>query len=234
MVKEPNMKRTILIAAAFLLFATGAVSLHAQSQNLPISDFVAVQPAGAYTSWLDPISGNWLYFDAFGRRAEYFGLNLGTTISGTVMVNDLGDGTERVTIVQHTRNAVCWGSVWNGSANVLGFGRTPAMIFNGANASLGNGMMRLQFTKPVGSQLPRYGWLGNPYFPAYVLEFMSATIMCQNGELRAASGYPDGTPGFAQTIQTGLYNTGAPTGCPNEGDADCFPAEKVQFKPAGN
>jgi hypothetical protein len=28
-------------------------------------------------------------------------------------------------------------------------------------------------------------------------------------------------------------STGVPSGCPPEKDADCFPAEKVQFKPTG-
>jgi amidase len=40
-------------------------------------------------------------------------------------------------------------------------------------------------------------------------------------------------PGFAQTTQTGLLSTGAPAGCPPEKDGDCFPAEKIQFKPNG-
>jgi hypothetical protein len=64
-----------------------------------------------------------------------------------------------------------------------------------------------------------------------VAEKILTSVMCQNGELRAGSGFPEGTLGFAQTTQTGLLSTGVPSGCPPEKDADCFPAEKVQFKP---
>jgi hypothetical protein len=64
--------------------------------------------------------------------------------------------------------------------------------------------------------------------PPTILDSIMASIMCSHGELR-----PSGAPGFAQTTQTGLFSTGVPGGCPPEKDADCFPAEKVQFKPTG-
>ncbi len=37
-----------------------------------------------------------------------------------------------------------------------------------------------------------------------------------------------------KAAMSGLYHTGVPGGCPPEKDADCFPAEKVQFKATGN
>ena len=67
-----------------------------------------------------------------------------------------------------------------------------------------------------------------------ILEEVKTSVMCQNGELRAGSGFPEGTRGFAQTTQVGILSTGVPTGCPPEKDGDCFPAEKVEFKPNGH
>jgi hypothetical protein len=66
----------------------------------------------------------------------------------------------------------------------------------------------------------------------YILEKVATTIQCE-GELLVASGFPDGTAGKAHTRQTGLFQTGVPSGCPIEQDQDCFPSEKIRFWPAG-
>lgn len=198
-------------------------------QQLPASSFLAAQPATQIQFWFDPVTLNDLRFDAFGKRNAALGLNLGTTVDGHVTVRDLGGGTERVTVVLNTRNALCWGFV-DLTPVVPAFGRIPAAVQAGAPASLGDGMTRIAFTKPAGSPLPNWTQVITST-PPYVLESVTSAVMCQDGELRSGSGFPDGTPGFAQTTQTGVYNTGAPGGCPLEHDADCYPAEKVQFKP---
>jgi len=227
------------IAFAGLLFLVGVITFitpttsHGQGpvQQLPVSSFLAAQPATQIQIWFDPVTLNDLRFDAFGTRNAVLGLNLGTSIDGRVTVRDLGGGTERVTVVLNTRDALCWGFV-DLTPFVPAFGRNPAAVQGGAQASVGNGMTRIVFTQPTVSPLPTWNQVITGT-PPYVLESVTSAIMCQDGELRSGSGFPDGTPGFAQTTQTGLYNTGAPGGCPLEHDADCYPAEKVQFKPTG-
>jgi len=189
-------------------------------QHLPVSAFLdLLRPQGA-TAWSDPASGNTLVIDAYGKRNVFFNLNLDTTVTGGVTVKDQGDGTQKVNVSLHTTNAICWGFNGNGDP---AFGYRPVDVMNGLGpASLGDALTRIDFTEPTGPlSLP--------------LDFttFSGTVLC-DGQLRFGSGYPDGTPGFAQTTQTGLFNTGVPSGCPPEKDADCFPAEKVQFKATGN
>jgi hypothetical protein len=227
------MKTKLLITAAtFLLIVLGNVTASSETQQLPISSFLnAIGPTGI-VSWNDPVSGKWLFFDMFGKRAEFFGLNFDSSFSGNITVRDLGDGAERVTITLHTRNAACWGAVTDaGGAQLLAFGQLPGAIAGGANASLGDGLLRIVFLQPQGSPIPRYGQI---FAPPRQLEFLATEITCQNGELRGASGYPDGTPGLARTTQIWVADTGVPAGCPPEQDGNCFPAELVDFRPVGN
>lgn len=212
-----------LITAARPSHGQGAI------QQLPLSSFLSAQPATQFQFWIDPVTLNDLRFDAFGKRNAALGLNLGTSIDGHVTIRDLGGGTERVTVIFNTRNALCWGFV-ELSPSVPAFGRSPVEVKAGAQASLGDGMTRIAFTKPQGTPLPTWDQI---FGPPYILESVTTSIMCQDGELRSGSGFPDGTPGFAQTAQTGLYNTRVPGLCPPEHDADCFPAEKIQFKASG-
>ncbi len=218
-----------VIGAALGLGLLIPTQLLAQTQQLPISAFLDAQPATAQTFWSDPAGGGLIGFDAFGTRNQAFGLGLPTTFSGSVMVDDLGNGTERVTVELHTQDALCFGFVGADPA----FGRSPTEVAGGAAPSVGDGYVELGFTQPTGAPLPRFGLIIFSV-PPIVLETVRGTILCQHGELRSGSGFPDGAPGFAQTTQVGVFQTGVPAGCPPEQDGDCFPAEKVQFKPTGN
>lgn len=228
-----------LIAFAGLFLLIGVVALVAPTtshgeggvQQLAVGSFLAAQPATQTQLWIDPSSLNFMRFDAFGKRNAALGLGLGTSIDGNMTVRDLGGATERVIVVLNTRNALCWGFADFPSA-IPAFGRSPAEVLAGTQPSLGDGMTRIAFTKPEGSPLPNWNQVITSTSP-YVLESVTSAIMCQDGELRSGSGFPDGTRGFAQTTQTGIYNAGVPGGCPLEHDADCYPAEKVQFKATG-
>ena len=226
-----------LVMFTGLLFLTGSALVaptnsqsQGRAQKLPISAFLAAQAPNETTFWADPASSNVLVFDAFGKRNSALALNLGTTVAGQVTIRDLGGGIERVTVLVNTRNALCWGFAGFPSPLVPAFGRNPAAVAGGAQASLGEGLNRLQFTQPKNSPLPSYNQLVSGTAP-YVLESLSTAIICPDGELRSGSGFPEGTTGFAQTTQVGLLTTTAvPSGCPQ---ADCFPAEKIQFKATG-
>ena len=199
--------------------ANASAPIQQKIQQLPISDFLNVLPPLAATVYTDPATGNRLAIDTYGKRNVFFNLNLDTAVTGVLTVKDQGDGTEKVSVNLHTKNAICWG--FNGN-NHPAFGYRPVDVVNDlGSASLGDALTRIDFTQPTGQLQP----------PVDFSTF-SATVMC-DGQLRFGSGYPDGTPGFAQTTQTGLFNTGVPGGCPPEKDADCFPAEKIQFKATG-
>lgn len=220
--------KSVLGAGLALVLLVPAQS-RAQTEQLPISAFLAAQPALQQQFWSDPVNGALLGFDAFGKRNAALGLGLPTSISGGVTIRDLGDGTELVMVTIHTQDAVCFGFI----NAVPAFGRSPAEIAAGASPSLGDAHIQIGFTQPVGNPLPSWNAIAFGG-PPIVLQTVKTSIMCQNGELRSASGFPDGTPGFAQTTQIGLLSTGVPAGCPPEKDADCFPAEKIQFKPNGH
>lgn len=197
----------------------------AQTQKLPISVWVDLQSTGSYMFWTTESGDRNLSIDAWGKRAQFFGLNVGTTIDGSVTVRRLVDGKAQVTVHALTRNAICWGSQWDGAAYQPAFGYTPRQIKdNGRPASLGDALHKIVFTMASPeSPLPPPGELGSEDYP---VETWSAVVSC-SGLLRAGSGYPDETPGKAHVTQQGLVKR-YPGFCPA---GDCWPAEVVNFWP---
>ena len=207
-----------LLAASIIL--TTAAVVRAQTQQLPISDYLGLFGPTAYQGWSDPSTGDVMYIDIYGKLNAFYNLNLNTTVTGKYTVRNLADGTQQVNVTLHTANALCFGYNVN---NQQAFGYTRLQVMNQLGpAALGTATARIQYApQPIGSF--------NPYGEQ---ETSIVTIKC-DGLLRAGSGFAEGTPGSAQTTQTGLFNTGAPAGCPPEQDGNCYPAEKVQFKPRG-
>jgi hypothetical protein len=214
-----NIGRRIGIAVIFMTAVSGFVT--AQTQQLPLSSYFSLLPSTFRQFWLDPISGNAIFFDSAGKLNTRFNLNLGTTVTGQVTLRYIGSDMQQFTVTTHTKNALCWGL--NGDGQIA-FGYNPIEVSGLVGpAALGDGLTRATYApQPVG-----------PLNRNWPVESIITTINC-DGQLRAGSGYPAGADGFAQTTQTALFNTGVPSGCPLEGDADCFPAEKVQFVPTGN
>ena len=209
----------VVLAVAFM--TRSAETASAQTQQLPISVFADLIPSSYASAWFDPETGNILLFDTFGKRNAALNLGLGTTVDGRVEIMDLRDGTQRVTVIAMTKNAICWG--FNDSFQPA-FGFSPGAVANQLGpAALGSGMSHVVLApQPVG-----------PIIFPWPLEFVTATATC-DGQLRAGSGFAEGTAGMAHTIQVGLFDTGVPDGCPPGQGGDCFLAERVQFKPAGN
>jgi hypothetical protein len=221
----PFIVRAATVLLAFFLFTILSGTIVAQTRQLPLEFFTDKLPPTRVQVWTDPVSGNSISIDAYNKRNTTFNLGLPTTREGRVMIQPLKDNMERVTVEGHTRNALCIGFT-NPTPNtaVVLFGYGLAEVLNQVGpASLGDVNYRIVFAPRPSDQ---------PFIPNGALEFFSASINC-DGLLRAASGFDEGTPGFAQTRQTGLYNTKAGEGCPPEKDGDCFPAEKVQFKRRG-
>jgi Tol biopolymer transport system component len=191
-----------------------------QVQVYPISAYEDLVPSSAFDQWIDPASGNAVAFDTYGKLNRAFNLGLDTSVTGNVTVRDLGNGAQQVVIHVRTTEGACWGMNENYEP---AFGYDPVEILFGAPAAVGRGDLRItQRPQPVG-----------PIRRSWPIQSIIGNVSCE-GLLRAGSGYPEGTPGIAQTTQTGLYNTGVPGRCPPEQDVDCFPAEQVQFKPRGS
>jgi hypothetical protein len=171
----------------------------------------------------EPATDRLLNFDQFGKRAQFFGLDVGTTFEGRVTVRTLADGRAHVSVLLHTRNAVCWGFQGDFKGQYPpAFGYTPREVFSGLETSLGDGMMNIEFTlSSPDDPLPN--------FFSVPLESVTVVINC-SGELRNGSGFPDGTPGRAHTTHVFFAGTEGPGGC--RGGSDCIATEKIDWNPA--
>lgn len=166
----------------------------------------------------------------------------GTTITGTVTERQSNDGTAEVTVILHTNNALTW--VIAGDANTpnpcgndlatqpLLFGtRFDKSLANavpsGASATLGDSFLKVVFKHYVGEPLPDLVQLIFSPSAGQVLLSISFSVSA-DGPLRSAFGVPDGTPGQAHVVQTGLFATqfkGA--------TIDAFPVEIINLKKTG-
>jgi len=200
-----------------------APSSPGHTRHLPITDFVERQGNIIFT-WWDPATDNGLTFDHYGARAAALGLGLPTRIDGDVAIRTLVDGRALVSVTVHTKDALCFG--WQGAEPALGY--NGVQVRDGVGpASLGEGLYREVFTMPSpDTPLPSPAdWASGDFTDRR----FSIVISC-TGILRAGSGFPEGTPGFGRTTQQALLDVGAPGHCPA---GDCWPAEKVFFRPIG-
>src|SRR5215472_11245476 len=116
--------------------------VRAQGNQRPFSDFLSAQgttmiftpPAPDQLGWTTGVgktNGNanltptrFSLVDYAGLEARYlsnFGINLGTTVTGTVMERPLADGTALVTVDVHTKNALGWAINWDPNGPVTQF-----------------------------------------------------------------------------------------------------------------
>jgi hypothetical protein len=105
--------------------------------------------------------------------------------------------------------------------------RVPDVVL-GAAAALGDSTLTVQFINTApGAPLPDLIQLAA--FPRPGQELKAIAIRAQaDGELRAAFGVADGTPGRAEVIQVGLFLAGF-----HGAVADGFPAERINLSRAG-
>ena len=203
--------------------------------KLPVSVWLDAQTPDITTAWHDPATRRYLTLDGFGTRARSFGIEgLGTTFDGSVTVREFDATHAHVAVILHTKNAICWGYQANATETEFAeaFGHAPFQVDAGATPSLGDGLWTIEFLIPWPTDhLPTY-YQTQPDDPVYPRLRLSAVVNCR-GALRPGSGYPDGTPGAARTTQVGLFATGTPSACPHERDANCYPAERIDWWPVG-
>ena len=212
-------KKTTIALIAILSISVFRLAAPAQVRDLGLDSLLDQLPPDAVMRW-DDSAGNILGIDLYGKWNTFYGLGLPTEISGSVTARDVGGGNEQVTIILHARNAFCLG-VNAARQPVLGY--RPLDVINGVGpAAIGDSTVKFVMRPAPAGQF-------NFSLAHDKIESFFGTENC-SGLLRAASGYPEGTPGFGHTTQVGFIGTG----CPLEIDGFCVPEERIQFRPTGN
>jgi hypothetical protein len=219
-----NRMRMCMCLVSLCMLVISAMSF-GQVQQLPISAYLDQVPIDWWwfdNGWTSAKNDNFLFFDVYGVIAQEISSDFGTTFDGKVTIRELADGRARVSLVIHTKNALCFG--YQGDWNYA-FGNDPnEVIDEGRVASLGEGTLTKTYT--IDSPESPLIDLEDPYAN---LESTTAVINC-SGVLREATGFPEGTPGRAHVTQQGLFLNEVPKNCPA---GDCWPVETVDFKPVG-
>lgn len=229
----------------------------AQADERPLSDFLNAQgttsnfwsPFPDYLGWqnnstLVSSSGKafqcrFAAIDYAGLSARYLkdhvGLDLGTTVSGSVHERLLADGRAEVSITLHTTNAVTFAQTCDnyGPGNPSAFGEQQTDLLGNPylepGLSMVNFLLVFKNTAP-GAPLPDivclYGVTDCPAGFELVSLYMRAN---GSGPLHYSSGYQEGTPGHLVVTQTGIFRS-APFTSPNSRISyDAFPAERVDW-----
>lgn len=157
------------------------------------------------------------------------GTALGTQTGGTIVERTLPDGRAELTVLLSTKKALTW--VVDGcdfAGGTLLFGRRTPDVLAGLQPSLGDSFMQWVFINTApGDPLPDLVQLLNVPLPGQELRFVGFRAQA-DGELRAAFGVPDGTPGQATIVQTAVLMASF-----KGATADGFPAEMVNLKVTG-
>jgi hypothetical protein len=252
----------------FAITITG--SALAQVNQRPLSDFINAQgtttcfiaPVPAQTVWVNeapgtdkeprgnPLAQRASLVDFTGTTAKFLlshGINLGTTMSGTVMERPLADGTALVTVDLDNKNTLAWAIAFDptrdfgqivDSPPLFGY-RPQDLIANPAlTPALGDDHFHVEFTNTApGAAIPDLLCQASvvcpsmaPCPPAFNFEFISIEASI-TGPLHAPL-WPEGTPGQLTVRQIGLLQPAINNGFKGA-LADAFPAESVDLKTIG-
>jgi hypothetical protein len=243
------------------------IPLRAQVNQRPLSDFINAQgsttcftpPAPAQIGWqtgANKTNGRanltptrFALIDYTGLEAKYlldnYGINLGTTVSGSVLERPLADGHALVTVDVHTHNALGWAfdltatGTYNDTPLLIG-ARVQDLAANRARTpALGDSHFHVEFiiTKP-GAKLPDL--VGANYDPVSCpnvvpfkwtdIDFISIQASI-TGPLHAPD-WAEGTPGRLDVEQIGL-DPGFQKG--GTGPlSDAFPVESITLQRIGH
>ena len=176
-----------------------------------------VDIAGLVNKWIEEASGGDVSF--------------GTEMRGTVIERPLEDGRAEVHVILKTINALTW--VVDDPTNSgdftgpLLFGnRAPEVLDEEKEPALGRSFLEVKFINTApGAPLPDLLQLLIENFEDLLFIALRAHA---KGELHVLFGVPDGTPGRATVVQTGLFMTSGMGAV-----ADGFPVERVDLKVVG-
>lgn len=245
---------SILLVGILTTMAAGATSIR------PIEDFVNNQgtlcidngiggclfpPGDNFITWTAPDQKREIAVDYAGLWSNR--LSLGTTTDGKITERPLADSRAEVTVLLHTKNALTWAtkldptigfnptdlSTYQFLFQDLLFGHRPSDILKGKDAALGDSFLKVVFINTApGAPMPDLAQLA--FFPEQGQELLSVTFDAQaDGTLREAFGVPDGTPGKANVIQTGLFFVFGKVNPASHVAIDGFSAEKIDLNVVG-
>lgn len=192
-----------------------------------------VPPLNNFLGWFDPengyaaaidyagIANAWIESNSMGTRS------MGTTFAGSVTERALADGRADVLVVLHVDNALTFVAADFDFTGTLLMGTRAPDVLAGATPALGSAELQFGFINTApGAPLPDLMQL--LVDPAPGQELTRGRIKANVfGELRAAFGVPDGTPGMANVKETSVFVT-------NHGAvADGFPVERIALKTVG-
>jgi hypothetical protein len=205
--------------------------------GVPPDCFLIVPPIQNFLGMSDGSTGWGASVDYAGLANEWIedetggAVSFGTETSGTVIELMLPDGRAEVRVQLHTNNALTWvvDDAGDFAGSNLLFGQRAPEVLAGAEPAFGDSFMSLVFINTApGAPLPDFIQL--VIFPeeGQELRFLKFNAKA-NGPLRDNFGVPDGTPGKATVIETGLFMT------PFMGAvADGFPVERIKLQEVGN
>jgi hypothetical protein len=252
----------VLITAVLAALITPVQAF--QAKQRPLSDFLSVQ--GSTSCFVPPAPDQlgassavnkapvrFALIDYTGLTAKLllkYGINLGTTVTGTVLERPLADGRALITVNLHTKNALTWATNFdpNGSSdqfntNPLLFGwRAQDLIADPTRTpALADQHFRLVFTNTApGAPLPDIVCINSSQCPnviaacptGFELEFLMSQASA-GGQLHALAGLgPEGTPGRLILTQTGLIQPAIRNGFQGA-LVDAFPAEAIELRAIG-
>jgi hypothetical protein len=256
--KRPRVLKPALILLMLGAIAASGVGIGAASTGAatirPISDFVSTQgtyciddgmggcflfvpPVANYIGWTAPAAGNLFALADYAGLANAYiiangGTSLGTTTQGSVIERALPDGRAEVSVLLHTRNALTWvsdvASDFSDFPGTLLFGNRVPEVLGGSDVAPADCFLQAVFIN-TGPSEPLPDLIQIAFFPepGQQMRYLSFRAAA-SGQLRAAYGVSDGTPGRAHVTQTGLFMTGG-----GGATADGFPAELVKLQVVG-
>jgi hypothetical protein len=168
--------------------------------------------------------------NAYIEQASGGSISLGTAFSGRVIERPLSDGRAQVTVLLFTQNALAWAAEGCDFLGTLLFGNRAPDVVSGATPALADSFLQFVFTNTApGAPLPDLIRFTSGFTlpgQALISAHFEATA---TGQLRAALGVAEGTPGLLKVSETGtLFKThfkGA--------TADGFPAEFISLHVIG-
>jgi hypothetical protein len=168
--------------------------------------------------------------NTYVKQASGGSISLGTGFSGRVIERALPDGRAQVTVLLFTKNALAWVADGCDFLGTLLFGNRAPDVVSGATPALADSFLQFVFTNTApGAPLPDLIRFTSGFTlpgQALISAHFEATA---TGELHAAFGVAEDTPGLMKVSETGtLFRThfkGA--------TADGFPAEFISLHVIG-
>jgi hypothetical protein len=257
-----RLGRTARLLGVVGLAGAMTIPVQAQVNQRPLADFINAQgttqcftpPAQAQLGWgtgFDKTNGNanltpgrFALIDYTGLEAKYLltkGINLGTTVSGSVLERPLADGRALVTVDLHTKNALGWAlqaPVNDVNTDPLVFGARVLDVVAGKTPALGASHFHAEFVITIpGAPLPDL--VGANYDPIFCpnvvpysysnIDFLSIQASI-TGPLHAPY-WPEGALGRLDVNQVGKPNN------PRGGTgplSDAYPVEFIALTRIGH